>query len=442
MNRWMRMALIVVVGVAAGWLGGLWGPVGAGRAGEPARTVDLARGLGPEAEVKELARGNNAFGADLYRELAAGEQGNLFFSPYSIRTALAMTYAGARGETASQMKAGLRFTLEDTRLHAANRAAAQRMASDEESPHEMRIANSLWGREGYEFFKPFLEVNRTFYSGGLRTVRFPEPGRTTINHWVEERTNDRIKDLIPEGGVSDLTRLVLVNAIYFYGFWEYEFDEDLTRDAPFFVTPERELQVDMMQHKLGGVERTPRFRYLETDRFQAVSLPYKGGGVEMVVLLPKERDGLADMEASLSARALADWLADLDNAPKRTIPVYLPKWKTTWGTKELTAALKALGMVLPFDPGKADFSGMNGARPPSPEALYVSAVFHKTFVDVNEQGTEAAASTAAVMELTAAPGKPLVFRADHPFLYLIRETNTGTVLFMGRVVNPAAGVGP
>jgi len=430
---------IVTMCAAVFWLSAIGSCDGAGQGGDPmpGQTGEaISFKEATDAEVKELADGNNAFGADMYRELAKSERGNLFFSPYSIRTALAMTYAGAKGETAGQMKEALHFTLGDARLHAANKAAKRSMDTDEDAGHELCIANSLWGKEGYKFLQPFLNINETCYGGALRTVPFPEPGRTTINRWVEEKTKEKIKNLISRGGVNKLTRLVLVNAIYFYGFWEFEFDEDLTKDAPFYVTPGNRIQVKTMHHKMHRVQREPRFRYLETDRFQAVKLPYKGGRVEMVVFLPKKKDGLAGLEKSLEPEALEGWLKKLDETYERKIPVYLPKWKTTWGTKNLNDSLKALGMKDPFVFGKADFSGMNGVKPPADEALYISAVFHKAFVDVNEQGTEAAAATAVVMRAGAAPGKPLVFRADHPFLYLIRETKTGAVLFMGRVTNP------
>ncbi|MBM4039836.1 MAG: serpin family protein [Planctomycetes bacterium] len=399
-----------------------------------------------DQDLKDLAAGNNRFTVDVCAEVMEKEEGNLFLSPFSIRTALAMTYAGAREDTAKQMKKALQFTLDDARLHAASKRAQELIQTGAGASHTLHVANSLWGQKGYTFLKPFLDIAATCYGGGLNQVDFAqetEKAREAINLWVEEKTREKIKNLIPQGGLAKLTRLVLVNAVYFYGSWEREFDKELTQDAPFFVTPEKTATVRMMRHKMRDVKEKPQFRYLETDSFQAVELPYKGDRVSMALFLPKKKDGLPALEKELLKSAAGGGLGEqtekLAASRKQKVFVYLPKWKITWGAKELTPLLKSVGMTEAFTPGKADFSGMNGVKPPSDEALFISAVFHKAFVDVNEEGTEAAAATAVAMSGTGLPAPIPVFRADHPFLFLIRETATGQILFIGRVADPTAG---
>jgi len=393
-----------------------------------------------DPEVRELASSGNAFAAALYRKLSETEKGNLFFSPFSIRTALAMTYAGAQGETAAEMKKTLRFPLEDARLHAAFQSMLASLDTGDGASHTFKIANSLWGKEGYTFLQPFLDANATYYRAGLQTVRFPDPGRTTINQWVEERTHQKIKDLIPPNGVDALTRLVLVNAVYFYGSWERAFDKSETRDEPFLMAAGASKTVKMMRHDISEEKETPEFRYLEAQDLQAVELLYRGGEIGMVIVLPKAKDGLEALEKSLLAAGadgtvlLNARLAALGKAHAREVVVQIPRWRMTWGTTDVRPALESMGMAMPFDERRADFSGMNGIRPPAYQALHISKVFHKAFVDVNEEGTEAAAATAVA--LLGVSMRPPVFRADHPFLFLIRETKTGQILFLGRVVDP------
>lgn len=387
-------------------------------------------------EKKAVVAGNNAFALDLYAKLKDKEQGNLFFSPYSISTALAMTYAGARGETAAQMRKTLGFTLDDARLHPAFAGTIEALNAGGKENYELTVANSLWGEKTTKFLQPFLELTQACYGGGLNQVDFKtawEAARLTINKWVEDKTKEKIKDLIPPKGVNDSTRLVLVNAVYFKGKWEIQFDKNLTKDAPFHLTASQTANVPLMsQGKANDVA------YFKGKDFQAVELGYKGKGISMVIFLPDKVDGLKELEAQCTADNLGKWLGGLWETE---VNVSLPKFKLTWGTKDLgpsgNKALPELGMKDPFNDAKADFSGMNGFKPPSTEALYISAVFHKAFVDVNEEGTEAAAATAVIMTRGAGlPSKPKVFKADHPFLFLIRETKTGGILFLGRVMNP------
>lgn len=375
--------------------------------------------------VKALAKGNNEFAWEIYGALK-GEKGNLFFSPFSLRTALAMTYAGARGETAAQMEKVLRFAPQDPTLHAAIARTIAGMAPGKEDGYKLTVANSLWGQQGYGFLKPFLDTCKANYGSGLSEVDFInacEEARGRINLWVEGQTNRKIKDLIPPGGLTDLTRLVLVNASWFKGDWLNKFTALSTRDKPFFLDATEKVTVPLMYRGGGG------YRYAETNGVQILEMPYQGDKMAMVVLLPREKDGIGKLEALLSAGEVAAWVESL--RPSDTICVHLPKFKVTYGTKEMTGLFKAMGMALPFE--AADFAGMNGRKD-----LFISAIFHKGFVDVNEEGTEAAAATAVSApcceSVVVAP--PPVFRADHPFVFLIREKASGNILFLGRLMNP------
>ena len=389
----------------------------------------------PQAEMKALVEGNNAFALDLYARLR-DQEGNLFFSPYSISTALAMTYAGARGDTEAQMAEVLRFPTDEMRhaqgmvmqmpwpqekLHPAFKSLIEDLnARQKKGAYELSVANALWGQKGYAWLDEFLKITRDNYGAGLREVDFvgdTEGARKTINDWVEKETKDKIKELVPPGVLDGLTRLVLTNAIYFKGKWALQFKVKATRDAPFTLLDGKKVQVPMMH-------QSKEFGYMETEGFQALELPYVREELSMIVFLPKKVDGLAELEKSFTADDLAKWLDELH---KLKVYVLLPRFKMT-SEFRLDKVLKAMGMTDAF--GAADFSGMDGK-----EGLFISAVLHKAFVDVNEEGTEAAAATAVpeAMELV----ELLVFRADHPFLFLIRDNRTGSILFMGRLVNPA-----
>ncbi len=398
-----------------------------------------------ENEKIKHVEGNNAFAIAMYKTMTEKEKGNFIFSPYSIRTALAMTYAGAKGKTADQMRKALIFSLDNNSLHAAFKSIREMLNTNDKASHTLSIVNALWGQQGYTFLQPFLDTNKTYYDSGLNTLDFrhkAEESRKKINLWVENRTNKRITDLIPQGGINGDARLVLTNAVYFYGYWEREFSKDMTKEEQFFINEDQSVPVQMMTHKTGIHKdkkyKMTAFKFIKNNRWQAVELPYQGNGVSMVIFLPKGRTGLTAIEKELANGALAKEIAHLDKTPKQDVIVHLPKWKTTWGTKDLgsgeTGILSELGMKDAFTYGPADFSGMDGSR-----ELYIGAVFHKAFVDVNEQGTEAAAATAVVMDIGAAPkAKPIKhFRADHPFLYVIRENSTGSILFMGRMINPS-----
>lgn len=376
-----------------------------------------------------IAQAVNQFTFDLYARLAAKE-GNLFCSPQSISTALTMTWAGARTETAAEMAKVLRLPADrlarPASIHAANaKLLAGLSGTREKQGYELAVANALWGQRGCKWAPDFLSVLKTGYGAGLEEVDFAadtEGARKTINAWVEKQTRDKIKDLIPPGILDDLTRLVLTNAIYFKGDWAEPFKKDETKDEDFFAAGGAKAPAPMMHQK-------KHFNYFDGGDFQALEMPYKGEALSMVVLLPKAKDGLTALEKSLSAEKVAEWLAKLRSTE---VQVALPKFKTT-AQFELNKVLVAMGMPHAFDipAGSADFSGMDGTK-----LLYISAVVHKAFVEVNEEGTEAAAATAVVMALRGMPAPPPEFRADHPFVYLIRDTRTGCILFIGRVANP------
>lgn len=375
-----------------------------------------------QSDEKTIAEGNNAFALELYAKLAE-RQGNLFFSPYSISSALAMAYAGARGRTAQQMADVLHFELPQEKLHSAFAGLKDQLGKDDtQSGYELSVANALWGQKGYRFLEEFIELNRKYYGAGLNEVDFvkaAEAARQRINAWVEKQTRGKIKDLIQRSVLGPLTRLVLTNAIYFKGFWASQFDKDRTKDEPFMVTQDKKVEAALMNQK-------GRFKYYEQGAFQMLQLPYKGDALSMVVILPRKIDGLAKVTKSLTAENLKKWLVRMR---KREVIMYLPKFKMT-SQFELAGCLGAMGMPDAFSLPPADFSGMTADK-----ELFISNVIHKAFVAVDEEGTEAAAATGVVMGLTAVV-EPLVFRADRPFVFMIRDNRSGSILFLGRVVNP------
>ncbi|MBI1831374.1 MAG: serpin family protein [Planctomycetes bacterium] len=375
-----------------------------------------------QPDVTNLVQGNNEFAFALDDRLAA-KDGNLFFSPYSISNALAMTYAGARGNTAAEMKKTLRFNLDDERLHAAfNRVIADLDGGDPmKRPFQLSVANRLWGQKDYGFHPAFLKIGQDFYRAGLEELDFgrSEEARKIINAWVEKQTKDKIKNLIPEGEITGLTRLVLTNAIYFKAAWQTPFEPALTKPGSFHLADVKTVEVPMMH-------ANPMAGFANRDTFTLLELPYKDRQQSMVILLPKKKDGLAELEKKLSAANLAAWLKDVGAFE---VDVKLPKFKVTAEFK-LNRVLIEMGMKDAFVHGRADFSGMA-----TREDLSISAVLHKAFVDVNEAGTEAAAATAVIIRGESKPPRAS-FHAEHGFLFLIRDHATGTILFVGRVANP------
>ncbi|WP_437909238.1 serpin family protein [Sorangium sp. So ce327] len=391
---------------------------------EPA-TPDAQQADPPPAPA--LADTNAAFAQRLYGKLAATKD-KLFFSPASISTALAMTYAGARGETAAQMAKTLEFTLPPEALHPAFAGLLKELAlaTGPKGP-ELRIANRLWGQAGLPIEPAFQSTTQQHYGAVIELVDFKggsEPARGRINQWVEQQTNGKIKDLMPAGSITGLTRLVLTNAVYFKGKWATPFDKQATKNEPFTVKPGTAPAVPMMRKTLqAGFGKTADASVLELA-YEAQSPERR---LAMVVVLPAQVDGLAKVEQRLAAGELKAYVEALHPA---RVDVALPRFKMT-AELELSATLSALGMPLAFDDKKADFTGITRAEP-----LFISQVRHKAFVEVNEEGTEAAAATGVVVATRSAPAQPQVFRADHPFVFLIRDVATGAVLFMGRVTDP------
>ena len=381
------------------------------------------------SDLNSLVDGNSAFAFDLYQALR-GEQGNLFYSPYSISLALAMTYAGARSETEQQMADTLYFILSQDSLHPAFNSLDQQLASrgegakgKDEKGFRLNIVNAIWGQEDYKFLAEFLDVLAENYGAGLRLLDFinaPEESRVTINNWVSDQTEGKIEDLIPQGVIDDMTRLVLTNAIYFNAAWLNPFDEKLTHDGTFHLLDGSGVTVPMMK-------QTESFGYAEGEGYQAVELPYDGDQLSMIILLP-ESGQFDSFEQSLDADYAGAILKDLED---KQVTLTMPKFEFE-SEFSLTDTLAAMGMPVAFS-DKADFSGMTGNR-----ELAITDVLHKAFVSVDEAGTEAAAATAVVVGLTSVPEQPVQVTVDRPFIFLIRDIETGAILFVGRVMNPGA----
>lgn len=372
-------------------------------------------------DIREVSQGNTRFALGLYDRLRA-EKGNLFFSPFSLSTALSMTSAGARGKTLAEMEAALSLPDQKTLHPVVAHLLKELNGTDDKRGYQLAVANRLWGQVGHRWEKSFLDLMDRRYDAGVEQVDFVKAraaARKTINSWVEKQTRDRIKDLIPDGVLDDRTRLVLTNAIYFKGDWHSKFKKDSTKDADFHLADGKKVKVPLMY-------QAARFAYAETREMQILEMPYAGKEVSMVILLPRKADGLAALEKSLTAAKLKQWL---ESPRERSVYAYVPRFKITSSFK-LKGALAKMGMETAFSRG-ADFSGMDGTKD-----LYLSEVVHKAFVDVNEKGTEAAAATGVVVATKSAPVVIPEFRADRPFLFLIRDTRYDNVLFLGRLADP------
>jgi serpin B len=393
---------------------------------------DKERITSPDVSPSEqalLVEGNSAFAFELYQALRE-QEGNLFYSPHSISVALAMTYAGARNQTAEQMAATLQFMLEQDRLHPAFNWLDAELASRGEGAEgkdskgfRLNIVNAIWGQKDYTFLSDFLDVLAENYGAGLRILDFineTEQSRLAINQWVSDQTEGRIEDLIPQGAIDALTRLVLTNAIYFNAAWECPFDEDFTADGPFYLLDGGQVSVPMMQ-------QTESFGYTDGEGYQAVELQYDGNELSMVIFLP-EAGQFEAFEEGLQAQQVSDIISGLQPT---LVDLTMPKFEFD-SEFSLKDTLSGMGMPVAFS-AAADFSGMTG----TPD-LCISAVLHKAFVSVNEAGTEAAAATAVIVGESAMPGQPVEVTVDRPFIFLIRDIETGAILFVGRVMNPSA----
>lgn len=379
-------------------------------------------------DIEEVGAGNRAFAFDLYRELRT-EDGNLFLSPHSISTALAMTYAGAEGDTETQMRDALHF-VDETRLHPTMNAIdlalgdrGQAARGSDEGPFRLNVINATWGQRGYPFLPSYLDVLGEHYGAAMYLLDFgndPEGSRAIINGWVEDQTEDRIRELIPMGLITPITTLVLTNAIYFNAAWNQPFEVSDTRDGDFHRLDASVVSVPMMF-------QDEEHRYGEGDGFRAVELEYDAPELSMVLVLPD--DGrFEEIDASIDDAMYTSIMGSLS---QHRVEVTLPKFSYESALR-LNGPLKALGMTDAFDGGLADFSGMDGTR-----SLFIQAVLHQAFVDVNEAGTEAAAATAVIIGRVSIPELAEI-TFDRPFLYFIVDKPTGELLFLGRVVDPGA----
>lgn len=377
-----------------------------------------------QGSVPVLVEGNTSFALDLYRALF-DEKENQFTSPYSISLALAMTLAGAAGQTEAEMREVLRLPQQDV-LHAAFNALDQALRSrgltvKEEERFRLKIANALWGQEAQHCEAAFLDTLARYYDAGLRTLDFgaSEAARKVINDWVEEQTEGKIKALLPEGAITPQTVLVLTNAIYFNASWQFPFRPEATVDGPFHLLDGSAVTVPLMH-------QSHQFGYAAGPGYQAVELPYSGGELSMVVILP-EKGHFAEWAGSLDAERLNGVLAAMST---EQVALTLPRFRFEYELS-LKDALQHMGVTTAFG-SAADLSRMTGKR-----ELFIQDVFHKAFVSVEESGTEAAAATAVLVGMVSLPLEPVAMVVDGPFLFLIRDIDTGTVLFLGHVVNPA-----
>jgi serpin B len=381
-------------------------------------------------DLKTLVDGNNTFALDIYQSLHS-ENGNLILSPFSMSLALAMTYAGARGNTESQMADVLHFTQGQEKTHPAFNSLDLALENDpinldkDQEPLKLNIANAVWAEQTFSFLPEFLDTIALNYGAGVQLADFVnnfENERVGINNWVSDKTEDRINDLLPDGSLNADTRMVLVNAIYFKADWSTQFDANSTHDAAFHLLDGTEITTPTMNDVRFGIP------YVQGDGYQAVELSYAGETAAMDIILPDEGNFEA-FESSFNKDLYDEILQGMQ--PSNSITLSLPKFEFTKDFG-LAAALSDLGMKDAFDRGAADFSGMTGKRD-----LFISDVIHKAFVAVDEEGTEAAAATAVIMEAAGAMMPETSFIADHPFLFIIRDTVNGQILFIGRVLNPS-----
>jgi serpin B len=376
--------------------------------------------FGDKPEPSKASAANNAFGFDLFKKMSAGSPGkNVFLSPYSLSAALSMTYAGARQKTADEMSAVLHFGSSGEKVHQDFEMMTTEVLKSGKEGCRIHVANALWGQDKQGLQKDFLDRIEKYYQGGFNAVDFAgqtEQARQTINQWVLNKTADKIRDLLVPGDIGPDTELVLTNAIYFKGNWSTKFDKNLTKKMPFQISPDKSVDVEMMFHH-------GPFLYDETaDGLQVLELPYQGEEFSMVIFLPA--NGIEDVLKNISSATFEQWVSGLE---KKEVNVFIPKFKFE-SRYSLKSTLQSLGMREAFE-GHADFSGMTGGK-----ALAVSEVIHQANVEVNEEGTEAAAATAVIMGKSISI--PETFKADHPFIFVIRHRATNAILFMGSLLQP------
>ena len=372
--------------------------------------------------ARDVIEANNRFAINLYSQYKS-EEGNIFFSPFSISTAMAMVYEGAEGKTAKEIKSVFGFPKYDnSRRNQYSNLLSEINKKDKE--YALKTANALWAEQDFHFLDEYLTTVEKYYGGKTTNLDFKnewEASRLIINNWVEDKTNDKIKDLLSEGVIDSLTRLVLTNAIYFKAKWLIQFDADKTSDEYFRVNPDKSIKVPMMQ----PTSQKSTFNYTQNKDLQILEMPYAGEDLSMLILLPLD-DDIDALENSFTIEKLTEWKKSLR---RRKVNIYIPKFK--FETKYfMKNTLSNLGMPTAFT-NSADFSGMTGTKD-----LKIDKVIHQAFIEVNEEGTEAAAATGIGGMKTSMPPPTPIFKADHPFIFIIQQNETGNILFMGRVSNP------
>lgn len=404
-----------------------------GKPFEVAKSSSVTREDTPVAAplLEAQAQSNNRFAVALFQQ-SVQKDGNVFLSPYSVSAALAMAAAGAAGTTEQQMREALSVTLPGDDFHAALNGLGQSISSHARTTGgiQLTVVNSAWAQHDWSFQQAYLDRIARYYGAGVNLVDFrekPDRSRVLINDWVSEQTKERINDLLPEGSVTPLTRLVLTNAIYFLGDWILQFDPDLTRERPFHRLDGTTVQAPLMT--LGEPGKKIELRWARQEQVRILELSYRGDRLAMSLLLPDEGH-YRQFESTLTADRIDELTGSL--VPTQLPPVQIPRFTFNTGSISLEEGLRALGMEDAFLPGAANFSGIDGSR-----ELYISAVVHQAFIAVDEQGTEAAAATGVAIGVTSVPVDPPQFVADRPFVFLIRDTQTNTILFIGRVLDPS-----
>ena len=373
----------------------------------------------------------NQFGFELLRQFKnqSGNGTNPFFSPYSLFTALAMAYEGAEGNTADEMADVLNIEQDNESFHQYVSYLYQKF--NQNTKYNLSTANAAWMQKDFIILEDYIHLVENFYHAEANNIDFsnPEKAADIINQWVENQTNNLIHDLVPSTAINPaLTKLILTNAIYFKGMWQVQFDPVNTTDRPFTLASNETIDVPMM----GLTDTEDVFNYTETDEFQLLQLPYAGNDLSMIIILPKENTDVSSIINNLNEKDYVEWLNTMQEVE---LDVHLPKFTIETPRYSMSQMLKTLGIHDAFSSADADFSGITGEP-----NLYIKYVFHKAFIEVNEEGTEAAAATAVIMDLKAVPNngnERIVFDCDHPFLYIIQENETGTILFMGTLDNPA-----
>jgi serpin B len=373
-----------------------------------------------------IPEGNNKFAFKLYHELKNNEDKNIIYSPFSISTALAMVYAGARNETADQMRMVLNFQPGE-KFNFEYKNLLETLSDSSQNHIKLNIANGIWAQENFNFYDSYLDLVKTKYYSELKKVDFidqaaRESATVDINNWIEDKTNGKIKDVLNRNSLDSFTRMVLVNAIYFYGDWAQPFQKEFTHPQNFFLSEKSSVNVPFLS-------RLGRYNYYEDSIFKAIEIPYKENKVSMLIFLPKDRNGIAAFDTLFDYRY---YLKVINNLKSDEVSLVFPKFTTTY-REELEDILPKMGMPLAFSPLEADFSGMCDIR----EQLYIKKVIHQAFIKVTEEGTEAAAATVVIMRAGSARIIDIKhFIADHPFIFLIKDNTTGSILFFGKLMNP------